>query len=95
MWSIWRTRKNSAICCWSSTARARSAARSLWPRRSLASGSLRAALQETLRDDRFLIEAQKQNLPLDLVSAAEAEEIIKSIYSTPLELAKQVKAVLE
>ena len=40
-------------------------------------------------------EAQKQNLSLDPVSAAEAEEIIKSIYSTPLELAKQVKAVLE
>jgi hypothetical protein len=41
-----------------------------------------------------LSEAQKQNLSLDPVSAAEAEEIIKSIYSTP-ELAKQVKAVLE
>jgi hypothetical protein len=42
-----------------------------------------------------LSEAQKQNLPLDPVSSAEAEEIIKSIYSIPLELAKQVKAVLE
>ena len=57
--------------------------------------TLRAALEETLRDDRFLSEAQKQNLPLDPVSAAEAEEIIKSIYSIPLELAKQVKVVLE
>jgi hypothetical protein len=36
----------------------------------------------------FLSEAQKQNLPLDAVSGAEAEEILTSIFSTPLELAK-------
>jgi hypothetical protein len=31
--------------------------------------TLRAALEETLRDERFLGEAQKQNLPLDPVSS--------------------------
>jgi tripartite-type tricarboxylate transporter receptor subunit TctC len=57
--------------------------------------TLRAALKETLQDERFLSEAQKQNLPLDPVSGAEAEQIIKSIYASPPEFAGKVKAVLE
>jgi tripartite-type tricarboxylate transporter receptor subunit TctC len=57
--------------------------------------SLRAALEETLDDKRFLSEAEKQNLPLDPVSGAETEQIIKSIYASPPELASKVKAVLE
>jgi hypothetical protein len=57
--------------------------------------TLRAALEKMLEDRSFLGEAQKQNLPLDPVTGAEAEQIIRSIYATPPELARKVKAVLE
>jgi tripartite-type tricarboxylate transporter receptor subunit TctC len=56
---------------------------------------LRAALEATIKDETFLAEAQKQNLLLDPVSGEEAEKIIATIYSAPLELTKKVKEVLE
>ena len=57
--------------------------------------TLRAALEKLLEDQSFLSEAQKQNLPLDPVTGAEAEQIVRSIYVSPPELARKVKAVLE
>jgi len=57
--------------------------------------TLRAALEKMLEDQSFLREAQKQNLPLDPVSGAEAEQIVRSIYASPPELARNVKAVIE
>jgi tripartite-type tricarboxylate transporter receptor subunit TctC len=56
---------------------------------------LRSAVEAMLRDQSFLNEAQKQNLPLDPVTGTEAEQIIKSIYAASPELAQKVKAVLE
>jgi tripartite-type tricarboxylate transporter receptor subunit TctC len=56
---------------------------------------LRAALEATLKDETFLSEAQKQNLPLDPVRGEEAEKIMGTIYAAPAELAKKVKDVLE
>src|SRR5262245_32572535 len=44
---------------------------------------LRAALAATLKDEAFLGDAQKQNLPLDPVSGEEAEKIIAMIYTAP------------
>jgi tripartite-type tricarboxylate transporter receptor subunit TctC len=56
---------------------------------------LRTGLAATLRDEAFLAEAQKQNLPLDPVSGEEAEKIIATIYAAPPDLAKKVKDVLD
>ena len=56
---------------------------------------LRAALEATLKDESFLGEAQKQNLPLDPVAGEEAERIMVTIYGAPPELAKKVKDVLD
>jgi hypothetical protein len=56
---------------------------------------LRAALGKMLEDQSFLREAQKQNLSLDPVADAEAEQIVRSIYASPPELARKVKAVIE
>ena len=57
--------------------------------------ALRAALEATLKDEAFLGEAKKQNLPLDPVSGEEAEKIMATIYAAPPELAKKVKDVLD
>jgi tripartite-type tricarboxylate transporter receptor subunit TctC len=57
--------------------------------------TLRSAVEEMLRDQSFLSEAQKQNLPLDPVTAIEAEQIVKSIYAASPELARKVKDVIE
>jgi tripartite-type tricarboxylate transporter receptor subunit TctC len=56
---------------------------------------LRAALEATLKDESFLGEAQRQNLPLDPVGGEEAEKIMVRIYGAPPELAKKVKDVLD
>jgi tripartite-type tricarboxylate transporter receptor subunit TctC len=56
---------------------------------------LRAALAATMSDAMFLAEAQKQSLPLDPVSADEAEAIIAKMYAAPPELARKVKEVLD
>src|SRR5262245_8584518 len=42
---------------------------------------LRAAFEAAIKDETFLAEAHKQNLPLDPVSGEEAEGIIKTIYA--------------
>jgi tripartite-type tricarboxylate transporter receptor subunit TctC len=56
---------------------------------------LRMALEAMLKDDAFLTEAQRQNLPLDPVTGEEAEKIMVTIYSARPELAKKVKDVLD
>ena len=56
---------------------------------------LRTALEATLKDEAFLAEAQKQNLPLDPVTGEEAEKIISAIYAAPPDMARKVKDVLE
>ena len=56
---------------------------------------LRDALVATLKDESFLSEAQKQNLPLDPVAGEEAEKIMVTIYAAPPALAKKVKDVLD
>ena len=56
---------------------------------------LRSAFQNTLKDEAFLAETQKQSLPLDPVTGEEAEKIIKTIYDAPAHLAPKVKYVLE
>ncbi len=56
---------------------------------------LRRALESTLQDESFLVEAQKQSLPLDPVSGAEAEKIIATIYAASPQLARKVKEVLD
>jgi tripartite-type tricarboxylate transporter receptor subunit TctC len=57
--------------------------------------TLRTAFSAAIKDEAFLAEAQKQNLPLDPVSGEEAAEIIKTIYAASPELAKKVKDVLD
>jgi len=44
---------------------------------------LRAAFERTTKDAAFLAEANKQDLPVDPVTAEEAEQIIASIYAAP------------
>jgi tripartite-type tricarboxylate transporter receptor subunit TctC len=56
---------------------------------------LRTALAATVTDAMFLAEAQKQSLPLDPVSADEAEAIVAKMYAAPRELARKVKDVLD
>jgi tripartite-type tricarboxylate transporter receptor subunit TctC len=56
---------------------------------------LRTALAAALKDEAFIAEARKQNLPLDPVSGEEAEKIVAAIYSAPPELAKKVKDVID
>jgi tripartite-type tricarboxylate transporter receptor subunit TctC len=57
--------------------------------------SLRTAFETMLKDDSFLAEAQKQNLPLDPVTGEEAEKIMAMIYAAPPALAQKVKDVLD
>jgi len=57
--------------------------------------TLRAAFEAILKDEAFLGEAQKQNLPLDPVTGEEAESVIATIYAAPPDMAKKVKDVLE
>ena len=52
-------------------------------------------MQAMLKDDAFLSEAKKQNLPLDPVGGEDAEHIMATIYSAPRELASKVKDVLD
>jgi len=56
---------------------------------------LRNAFEATLKDETFLAEMQKQNLPLDPVAGDEAEKIVATIYAAPPELASKVKYVLD
>jgi len=56
---------------------------------------LRTAFRAALDDAAFRAEAQAQSLPLDPVPGEEAAAIINKIYSSPPELARRVKDVLE
>jgi tripartite-type tricarboxylate transporter receptor subunit TctC len=56
---------------------------------------LRTGFDAMLRDQMFLDEAQKQNLPLDPVTFEEAEAVIATIYSASPEMARKAKEVLD
>ena len=56
---------------------------------------LRAAFEAMVKDENFLVEAQKQNLLLDPVSGEEAEKIITTMYAASPELTRKVKDVLD
>jgi tripartite-type tricarboxylate transporter receptor subunit TctC len=56
---------------------------------------LRAAFEATMNDPGFKADAERQSLPLDLVTGAEAEKIVEQIYTASPDLAKQVEDVLK
>ncbi len=56
---------------------------------------LRAAFEATMHDPGFAADAERQSLPLDLVTGAEAEKIVGEIYAASPDLAKQVEDVLK
>jgi tripartite-type tricarboxylate transporter receptor subunit TctC len=56
---------------------------------------LASAFAATLKDPALLAEAKKQNLPIELFSAAESERIIRTIYSASPELIRKVRDVYE
>lgn len=56
---------------------------------------LRAAFQATLKDDGFLAETEKQQMPLDPVAGAEAEQIVSRIYSASPAVVAQLKEALD
>ncbi len=56
---------------------------------------LRAAFEATLHDEAFLADAERQSLPIDLVTGAEAEKIVNAIYAASPDLAKKVEDVLK
>jgi tripartite-type tricarboxylate transporter receptor subunit TctC len=56
---------------------------------------LRAAFDTTMKDQEFLSDAEKQNLPVSSASGAEADTIIETIYAAPAELAAKAKEALQ
>jgi hypothetical protein len=56
---------------------------------------LTAAFAETLKDPALLAEAQKQFLPIELFSAAESEQIIRTIYAASPELIRKFKDIYD
>ena len=56
---------------------------------------LRKAFDATMKDANFLGDAKKQDLPVDPATGAEAEEILKSIYSAPAEYVAKAKSVMK
>ena len=56
---------------------------------------LRKAFDATMKDPAFLVDTKKQDLPVDPASGAEAEEILRSIYSAPPEYVAKAKSVMK
>jgi len=56
---------------------------------------LRQGFDAMLKDQAFLGEAQRQNLPLDPVTGEEAEAVIATIYSASPAMARKAKEVLD
>jgi tripartite-type tricarboxylate transporter receptor subunit TctC len=56
---------------------------------------LRAALEAALKDSALLAEAQKQSLPIELVSGDEAEKIVGTMYAAPPAIVRKVKDVID
>lgn len=57
--------------------------------------ALRMAFDATMKDEAFLAEARKQELPVDPANGAEAEEILRRIYAAPPAIVEQVKSVMK
>ena len=56
---------------------------------------LRAAYEETLKDQGFLADMAKQTLPIDSVPGQDAEKIVQQIYSANQTLMKKMVEVLQ
>jgi tripartite-type tricarboxylate transporter receptor subunit TctC len=56
---------------------------------------LRSAFEAMVKDPAFLAEADKANLPISHVPAAQAQSIVGKIYATPPELVAKAKVILE
>lgn len=56
---------------------------------------LRKAFDATVKDQAFLDEAKRQDLPVDPVDAKEAETILKAVYAAPAELVAKAKKVMQ
>jgi tripartite-type tricarboxylate transporter receptor subunit TctC len=56
---------------------------------------MRKAFEATMKDQAFLAEAAKQDLPVDPATATEAEDILKRIYSAPPQYVAKAKEVMK
>ena len=56
--------------------------------------TLTAAFERALKDETLLAEARAQALPIDLFSAQESEQIIRTLYGAPRELIRRLKDIL-
>jgi len=56
---------------------------------------IRKGFDETMRDPEFLADAQKSQLPVDPIPAAECAEILDAIYKLPPELVERAKEALK
>jgi tripartite-type tricarboxylate transporter receptor subunit TctC len=56
--------------------------------------TLTAAFERALKDETLLAEARAQALPIDLFSAGESEQIIRTLYGAPRELIRRLKDIL-
>lgn len=56
---------------------------------------IRNAFNETTKDPEFLADAQKSQLPVDLMPAAESAEIIDLVYKSPPELVAKAREALK
>jgi len=57
--------------------------------------ALRRAFMQTLADKEFLADAAKARLEVDGVSGEEVEKLVKELYATPADVAKQAAAALK
>src|SRR5580658_368595 len=57
--------------------------------------ALRKAFMQTLGDKDFLADAAKEQLEVDAVPGEEVETLVKEIYATPADVAKQAAAALK
>jgi tripartite-type tricarboxylate transporter receptor subunit TctC len=57
--------------------------------------ALRKAFDATVRDQRFLADAEKQGLEIDLVTGNEIESVLARLYATPKDVVERVKAALK
>ena len=58
-------------------------------------GALRKAFMDTMADKEFLADGEKAKLEINPVDGGKVEELVKEIYATPADVAKQAAAVLK
>jgi tripartite-type tricarboxylate transporter receptor subunit TctC len=57
--------------------------------------ALRQAFMQTLADKDFLAEADQARLEIGAVSGEEVQKLVKELYATPADVAKQAAAALK